>query len=124
MVGMRSSASASAPRKPSLLSLSKGWSGFLKGLVKRGLTGVKLAVSDAHDGLRSRARRTPSNRAFRPTRVHRRISTTSEDANFDVLARAKVRYLSFFDCASFASCGSAGAALDEKAVPHSARASR
>ena len=28
------------------------WSGFIKGLVKRGLRGVKLVVSDAHDGLR------------------------------------------------------------------------
>jgi transposase-like protein len=28
------------------------WSSFIKGLVKRGLRGVKLVVSDAHDGLR------------------------------------------------------------------------
>ena len=28
------------------------WSSFLKGLVKRGLKGVKLVISDAHDGLR------------------------------------------------------------------------
>jgi transposase-like protein len=28
------------------------WSGFLKGLVKRGLRGVKLVISDAHDGLK------------------------------------------------------------------------
>jgi transposase-like protein len=28
------------------------WSAFLKGLVKRGLKGIKLAISDAHDGLR------------------------------------------------------------------------
>src|SRR6201996_1891767 len=28
------------------------WSTFLKGLVKRGLRGVKLVISDAHDGLR------------------------------------------------------------------------
>jgi transposase-like protein len=28
------------------------WSGFLKGLVRRGLKGVKLVVSDAHEGLR------------------------------------------------------------------------
>src|SRR5439155_18515844 len=28
------------------------WSAFLKSLVKRGLTGVKLVISDAHDGLR------------------------------------------------------------------------
>jgi putative transposase len=31
------------------------WSGFVKGLVKRGLRGVKLVVSDAHDGLRQRS---------------------------------------------------------------------
>jgi transposase-like protein len=29
------------------------WSGFLKGLVKRGLCGVKLVISDAHDGLKT-----------------------------------------------------------------------
>jgi putative transposase len=28
------------------------WSAFLKGLVKRGLNGVKLVISEAHDGLR------------------------------------------------------------------------
>src|SRR5260221_12931299 len=28
------------------------WSALLKGLVKRGLKGVKLVISDAHDGLR------------------------------------------------------------------------
>jgi putative transposase len=33
------------------------WSGFLKGLVKRGLKGVKLVISDAHDGLRHAANR-------------------------------------------------------------------
>src|SRR3954454_15806499 len=29
------------------------WSAFLKGLVKRGLSGVKLVISDAHEGLRN-----------------------------------------------------------------------
>src|SRR3954465_7228966 len=28
------------------------WSSFIKGLVKRGLKGVKLVISDAHEGLR------------------------------------------------------------------------
>src|SRR3954467_6711103 len=28
------------------------WSGFLKALVRRGLKGVKLVVSDAHEGLK------------------------------------------------------------------------
>jgi len=29
------------------------WSAFLKSLVKRGLKGVKLVISDAHEGLKS-----------------------------------------------------------------------
>jgi putative transposase len=29
------------------------WTGFLRGLVKRGLTGVQLAISDAHPGLKA-----------------------------------------------------------------------
>src|SRR3569833_1977741 len=33
------------------------WSAFLKGLVKRGLGGVKLVISDAHEGLRAAIRR-------------------------------------------------------------------
>lgn len=46
------------PPKPSLLSLSKGWSDFLKGLVKRGLKSINPrsksgeVISDAHEGLR------------------------------------------------------------------------
>ena len=31
------------------------WSDFLKDLVRRGLTGVKLVISDAHEGLRARS---------------------------------------------------------------------
>ena len=30
-----------------------GWSDFLRGLVERGLTGVKLVISDAHSGLKT-----------------------------------------------------------------------
>jgi putative transposase len=33
------------------------WAAFLKGLVKRGLRGVKLVVSDAHEGLKAAIRR-------------------------------------------------------------------
>src|SRR3954469_13093808 len=29
------------------------WSTFLKGLLRRGLAGVKLAISDAHEGLKA-----------------------------------------------------------------------
>ena len=34
------------------------WSTFLKGLLRRGLHGIKLVISDAHEGLRSAIRRT------------------------------------------------------------------
>src|SRR3954467_2291080 len=33
------------------------WSAFLKGLVKRGLRGIKLVISDAHEGLKAAIRR-------------------------------------------------------------------
>jgi putative transposase len=33
------------------------WSGFLRSLLKRGLKGVKLAISDAHEGLKAAIRR-------------------------------------------------------------------
>jgi len=33
------------------------WTGFLKGLLRRGLNGVKLVVSDAHEGLKAAIRR-------------------------------------------------------------------
>jgi putative transposase len=33
--------------------LSKGWLGFLRGLQQRGLAGVKLVISDAHEGLKA-----------------------------------------------------------------------
>jgi putative transposase len=33
------------------------WTGFLKGLLRRGLKGVKLVVSDAHEGLKAAIRR-------------------------------------------------------------------
>ena len=34
------------------------WSTFLKGLLRRGLRGVKLVISEAHEGLKSAIRRT------------------------------------------------------------------
>ena len=36
------------------------WSDFLKDLLRRGLTGVKLVISDAHEGLKDRAQAVPS----------------------------------------------------------------
>jgi hypothetical protein len=35
------------------------WTGFLRGLVKRGLVGVQLAISDAHAGPEGRDRQGP-----------------------------------------------------------------
>ena len=46
-VDARSSGSASVPSEAEPF-----WSAVLKGLVKRGLKGVKLVISDAHEGLR------------------------------------------------------------------------
>src|SRR5436190_3536450 len=49
-----------APGRREILSIDVGeaeteafWSDFLRGLVKRGLTGVQLAISDAHAGLKA-----------------------------------------------------------------------
>ena len=45
------------------------WSGFLRGLVKRGLKGVKLVVSDAHEGLKAAIARVLG-AAWQRCRVH------------------------------------------------------
>jgi putative transposase len=45
------------------------WSRFIKGLVKRGLRGVKLVVFDAHDGLRHAITRVPGT-TWQCCRVH------------------------------------------------------
>jgi putative transposase len=45
------------------------WSSFIKGLVKRGLKGVKLVISDAHDGLRHAITRVLS-ASWQRCRVH------------------------------------------------------
>ena len=45
------------------------WSTFLKGLLRRGLHGVKLVISDAHEGLKSAIRRTFS-ASWQRCRVH------------------------------------------------------
>src|SRR6185295_7420164 len=45
------------------------WSTFLKSLVKRGLRGVKLVISDAHDGLKAATRRV-FGAAWQRCRVH------------------------------------------------------
>src|SRR6476660_7579949 len=55
MVGAKCLAWMSALPKPSplTLSLSKGWTAFLRKLARRGLRGVKLVVSDAHEGIKA-----------------------------------------------------------------------
>ncbi len=45
------------------------WSTFLKGLLRRGLHGIKLVISDAHEGLKSAIRRTFS-ASWQRCRVH------------------------------------------------------
>ncbi len=47
-----------------------GWTEFLESLVKRGLSGVKLVISDAHLGLREAIRRVFIGAAWQRCRVH------------------------------------------------------
>lgn len=46
------------------------WQGFLRSLVARGLKGVKLAISDAHEGLRSAIETTLVGATWQRCRVH------------------------------------------------------
>jgi putative transposase len=46
------------------------WTRFLRGLVKRGLRGVRLVVSDAHEGLRSAIAKVLSGTQWQRCRVH------------------------------------------------------
>src|SRR5205807_7746965 len=45
------------------------WTDFLRKLARRGLRGVKLVISDAHEGLTSRQRTTPSIAAVGPLSI-------------------------------------------------------
>src|SRR3954447_3426049 len=45
------------------------WTTFLKGLLRRGLRGVKLVISDAHEGLKAAIRRVPG-ATWQRCRVH------------------------------------------------------
>ena len=45
------------------------WSAFLKSLARRGLSGVKLVISDAHEGLKAAIRRV-FHAAWQTCRVH------------------------------------------------------
>jgi transposase-like protein len=46
------------------------WSAFLEGLVKRGLLGVELVISDAHTGLKGAVRRVLNGVSWQRCRVH------------------------------------------------------
>lgn len=46
------------------------WATFLKGLVKRGLRGIKLVVSDAHEGLKHAIARVMTGATWQRCRVH------------------------------------------------------
>ena len=46
------------------------WSTFLRSLVKRGLTGTKLVISDAHEGLKAAITRTMAGATWQRCRVH------------------------------------------------------
>ena len=46
------------------------WSGFLRSLKTRGLTGVRLVISDAHSGLRAAIRKTLQGSSWQRCRVH------------------------------------------------------
>jgi transposase-like protein len=46
------------------------WSAFLEGLIKRGLKGVELVISDAHTGLKAAVRRVLNGVSWQRCRVH------------------------------------------------------
>lgn len=50
--------------------MESAWCGFLESLVKRGLTGVELVVSDAHTGLKAAVRRVLNGVSWQRCRVH------------------------------------------------------
>lgn len=46
------------------------WTDFLRGLVRRGLSSVKLVVSDAHEGIKAATARVPTGATWQRCRVH------------------------------------------------------
>jgi len=48
----------------------EGWKGFLRGLVDRGLSGVKLVISDAHAGLKAAIAEVLSGSSWQRCRTH------------------------------------------------------
>ena len=46
------------------------WTEFLRGLVRRGLSGVKLVISDAHEGIKAATTRVLTGATWQRCRVH------------------------------------------------------
>jgi transposase-like protein len=68
------------------------WTDFLRSLARRGLRGVRLVISDAHEGLKAAAARV-LNASWQRCRVHfmrnarvPKLATLMDDAEADVLA--------------------------------------
>jgi putative transposase len=62
------------------------WSTFLKSLVRRGLRGVKLVISDAHEGLKAAIRR-----VMGATWQRCRVGLLKKSSRSDSLVRATIR---------------------------------
>lgn len=54
-----------------------GWKGFLRGLVSRGLSGVKLVISDAHEGLKQAVAEVLPGSSWQRCRTHFTLCGTS-----------------------------------------------
>jgi transposase-like protein len=66
------------------------WTTFLKGLLRRGLKGVKLVVSDAHEGLKGAIRRVLG-ATWQRCRVHTIRTQSTIGLRFDARGRAAQR---------------------------------
>ena len=81
----RSSASPSATREDETF-----WTEFLRSLRRRGLGGVRLVISDAHEGLKAAARKTLQGASWQRCRVHfaRNVLARVPKGHQDVVAAA------------------------------------
>jgi putative transposase len=66
------------------------WTEFLRSLRRRGLTGVRLVISDAHEGLKAAARKTLQGASWQRCRVHfaRNVLARVPKGHQDVVAAA------------------------------------
>src|SRR5690606_9425864 len=66
------------------------WLAFLRSLVRRGLKGVRLVISDAHEGLRQAIAEVLSGASWQRSRVHfvrNVLSVVPKHAHDEVVAR-------------------------------------